>query len=52
MSAAIASYILRLFATFCFLLGCWVPTPGGWPMLLVGLFLWCLSTLIPPPSGP
>ena len=41
-----ASGIMRLVATICFVLALFSVTPGGLPMLPLGLALWCGSTFV------
>lgn len=41
------SAIMRLVATIVFVLALFGVAPGGYPMLPLGLALWCGSTLVP-----
>lgn len=41
-----ANSILRLVATICFVLAALGVQPGAYPMIAVGLALWCGSTLV------
>ena len=45
------SYVLRILAVVVFILGIFnVPWPGL-AMACLGLALWCMSTLLPPPAA-